>query len=49
MPVILGSKAEVERLVAYHAAYDRGEELAFHAPLFGSRSLFLPSETAALG
>lgn len=49
VPVILGSKAEVERLVAYHAAYDRGEDLSFKSPLFGSRSLFLAPETAALG
>ena len=41
VPVILGSKAEVERIVAYHAAHDRGEDAVFHAPLFGTRSLFL--------
>ncbi len=46
VPVILGSKAEVERLVAYHTAHDRGEDLRFHAPLFGSRSLFLAPESA---
>jgi fructose-1,6-bisphosphatase len=41
VPLILGSRAEVERLVAYHAAHDRGEELKFQAPLFNDRSLFL--------
>ncbi|PWC39408.1 class 1 fructose-bisphosphatase [Azospirillum sp. TSO35-2] len=48
VPVILGSKTEVERLAAYHAAYDRGEDLRFHAPLFGTRSLFLTPESATL-
>lgn len=46
VPVILGSKAEVERVVAYHAAHDRGEDVTFHAPLFGTRSLFLAPEAA---
>jgi len=40
VPVILGSRHEVERLVDYHAAYDRGEEMRFVAPLFNARSLF---------
>lgn len=40
VPVILGSRNEVERLVTYHHAYDRGEEAAFDAPLFNRRSLF---------
>jgi fructose-1,6-bisphosphatase len=40
VPVILGSRSEVERLERYHAAYDRGEELAFETPLFKTRSLF---------
>jgi fructose-1,6-bisphosphatase I len=40
VPVILGSRHEVERLVRYHQAYDRGEELVFDAPLFNRRSLF---------
>jgi hypothetical protein len=38
--VILGSRHEVERLVRYHEAYDRGEELTFSTPLFNARSLF---------
>jgi fructose-1,6-bisphosphatase len=40
VPLILGSRAEVERLVAYHKSYDRGEELTLEAPLFHKRSLF---------
>ncbi len=40
VPVILGSRQEVERLVSYHQAYDRGEELVFETPLFNTRSLF---------
>lgn len=40
VPVILGSRREVERLRSYHEAYDRGEPLAFETPLFNTRSLF---------
>ncbi len=40
VPVMLGSRREVERLVRYHQAYDRGEELVFETPLFRTRSLF---------
>ncbi len=40
VPVILGSRHEVERLVGYHHAYDRGEPLVFETPLFNARSLF---------
>jgi fructose-1,6-bisphosphatase len=40
VPVILGSRHEVERLVGYHQAYDRGEEPVFETPLFNTRSLF---------
>jgi len=40
VPVILGSKQEVDRLVQYHQAYDRGEPLTFETPLFNTRSLF---------
>ena len=39
--LILGSRHEVERLVEYHAAHDRGESAVFEAPLFNTRSLFL--------
>jgi fructose-1,6-bisphosphatase len=40
VPAIFGSRSEVERLVRYHTAYDRGEELVFRTPLFNARSLF---------
>jgi len=42
VPVILGSKSEVERIARYHADYDRGEDKPFTSPLFNTRSLFLP-------
>src|SRR5436309_930195 len=38
VPLILGSRAEVERLIAYHKYYDAGEEPAFETPLFHKRS-----------
>ena len=40
VPVILGSRSEVERLVRYHAEYDAGEDAPFKTPLFNARSLF---------
>jgi fructose-1,6-bisphosphatase len=40
VPLILGSRSEVERLGRYHEVYDRGEQLAFATPLFNRRSLF---------
>lgn len=40
IPVILGSRDEVERLITYHAEHDRGEEPVFKTPLFNARSLF---------
>ena len=40
VPVILGSRFEVDRLVRYHATYDSGEEVKFETPLFNTRSLF---------
>jgi fructose-1,6-bisphosphatase len=46
VPVILGSKNEVERIARYHGEYDRGEDKPFSSPLFGTRSLFLPDFTA---
>jgi len=45
VPVILGSRNEVERLSKYHAAYDRGEDLAFDSPLFNARSMFRTTTT----
>jgi fructose-1,6-bisphosphatase len=40
VPVVLGSRSEVERLVRYHESHDRGEQLVFETPLFNVRSLF---------
>lgn len=40
VPVLLGSRTEVELLADYHAAYDRGEPVRFESPLFKTRSLF---------
>ena len=40
VPVILGSRTEVERVERYHAEYDRGEDQPYSSPLFGERSLF---------
>ena len=43
VPVILGSREEVERVVRYHQAYDSGEDHVFQSPLFNTRSLFRAS------
>jgi fructose-1,6-bisphosphatase len=40
IPVILGSRDEVDRLDRYHAEYASGKETVFKAPLFNARSLF---------
>jgi fructose-1,6-bisphosphatase I / sedoheptulose-1,7-bisphosphatase len=42
VPVILGSRREVERMQRYYAEHDRGEDKPFTSPLFRERSLFLP-------
>jgi fructose-1,6-bisphosphatase len=41
VPVILGSKDEVERIARYHDEYDRGVDQPFTSPLFNERSLFV--------
>jgi fructose-1,6-bisphosphatase I / sedoheptulose-1,7-bisphosphatase len=41
VPVILGSRPEVERLVRYHAEHASGADRAYTSPLFGNRSLFV--------
>jgi fructose-1,6-bisphosphatase I len=46
VPVILGSRNEVERIQRYHGEYDRGEDKPFTSPLFKERSLFLPETEA---
>jgi fructose-1,6-bisphosphatase len=40
IPLILGCKAEVDRLVRYHASFDTGDTTVLEAPLFNVRSLF---------
>ncbi len=41
VPLIFGSKNEVERVAAYHLDYSSGKEPeTFNSPLFSSRSLF---------
>jgi fructose-1,6-bisphosphatase len=41
VPVILGSKNEVERIARYHGEHDRGVDQPFTSPLFNTRSLFV--------
>jgi fructose-1,6-bisphosphatase I/sedoheptulose-1,7-bisphosphatase len=41
VPVIIGSREEVERIETYHAEYDSGEDQPYTSPLFGGRSLFI--------
>ncbi len=41
VPVVLGSRREVERVESYHAEYDAGTDAPFESPLFGERSLYL--------
>jgi fructose-1,6-bisphosphatase len=40
-PVVLGSRAEVERVVRYHREHDLGTGAPYASPLFAVRSLFL--------
>jgi fructose-1,6-bisphosphatase I/sedoheptulose-1,7-bisphosphatase/fructose-1,6-bisphosphatase I len=40
VPVILGSRDEVERIDRYHREYASGEDKPFSSPLFGKRTLF---------
>jgi fructose-1,6-bisphosphatase len=42
VPVILGSRNEVERIERYHAEYDSGSDRPYVSPLFNERSLFRP-------
>jgi fructose-1,6-bisphosphatase I/sedoheptulose-1,7-bisphosphatase len=41
VPVILGSRAEVERIARYHREHEAGTDAPFTSPLFAVRSLFL--------
>jgi fructose-1,6-bisphosphatase len=40
VPLILGSKHEVERIERYHREFDAGTDEAFASPLFSTKSLF---------
>src|SRR4030081_2016094 len=40
VPLILGSRNEVERIQCYHAEYESGAARPFSSPLFNERSLF---------
>ncbi len=42
VPVIFGSKNEVERIERYHRDYDAGQDKPYVSPLFGERSLYRP-------
>jgi fructose-1,6-bisphosphatase len=42
IPVVLGSKNEVERIERYHREFDTGTDKPFVSPLFNERSLFRP-------
>ncbi|MGB9150602.1 MAG: class 1 fructose-bisphosphatase [Burkholderiales bacterium] len=41
VPLILGSRNEVERIVRYHREHDDGSDEEFTSPLFNTRSLFM--------
>jgi fructose-1,6-bisphosphatase len=42
VPVILGSRNEVQRIERYHVEHDSGTDRPFTSPLFNERSLFRP-------
>lgn len=42
IPVILGSRNEIERIERYHREYDSGTDQPYISPLFNERSLFRP-------
>ena len=41
VPLVLGSRREVERIVQYHEEHARGDDRPYRSPLFGTRSLFV--------
>lgn len=40
IPVIFGSRHEVERIEKYHTQFDKGDDKVFESPLFKERSLY---------
>jgi len=45
VPVIFGSRNEVERIERYHAEHDSGTDRPYRSPLFNQRSLFRAEAT----
>ena len=43
VPVILGSRSEVERIERYHQEHEAGLDRPYTSPLFKERSLFVQS------
>ncbi len=46
VPIVLGSKNEVERIARYHGEYDAGTDQPYVSPLFNERSLYRPEARA---
>ena len=46
VPILLGSRQEVERIERYHAEYDAGTDQPYVSPLFNERSLYRPEARA---
>jgi fructose-1,6-bisphosphatase I / sedoheptulose-1,7-bisphosphatase len=46
VPVILGSRNEVERIERYHLEHDNGTDRPYVSPLFNERSLYRPEALA---
>jgi fructose-1,6-bisphosphatase I/sedoheptulose-1,7-bisphosphatase len=44
VPVVFGSRSEVERITRYHHEHDRGADKPYVSPLFNERSLFRAQE-----
>jgi hypothetical protein len=42
VPLIMGSRNEVERIERYHVEFQSGADRPFSSPLFNERSLFRP-------
>lgn len=42
IPVVLGTREEVERIERYHREHEDGTDRPFVSPLFNERSLFRP-------
>ncbi|HSN31284.1 MAG TPA: class 1 fructose-bisphosphatase [Ideonella sp.] len=49
VPVILGSRHEVERIERYHAEHDAGTDQPYVSPLFNERSLYRPEARLSTG